>query len=515
MVIEYTSSVITLKHYSDSCHSLMGRVLRVDGPEKNRILRSSVEVNQMSGIILRSFLGSDSSRVGASREAGCSQQNENQLQQSRGDGSACVWLGLIAVASCLTLAGCGGVTVNGANGSSGSFTATPNDVEFGSVGVGTSGTSQVSLVNSSSTAVVISQLAVTGNSYFKANSDNTLPFTIAPGSTTVLQVAYDPQLVEEDTAQLNITSNSVLTPSATVKLHGTGSKGSGNPAPTPPTISLLSCASGTVTGAGTDACTVTLSAAAPSGGTSVSLASNNAAVTVPATVTVAANATSAGFKATVSAVSSTQSVTLTATAGGASKTFAMQLAVPAPTVPTLSINATTVSFGNVALNVPSTQSVTLSSTGTAPVTVSAVTASGTGFTVTGATFPLTLNSGQTATLSVQFDPAATGASSGQLTVTSNSSTNTKAVVKLTGTGVPLEIALNWEAPSGSAVAGYNVYRATSGNSSYKKLNASIDASPTFTDGTIQIKTTYDYYVTSVDSSGVESPPSNTATVAVP
>ena len=59
-----------------------------------------------------------------------------------------------------------------------------------------------------------------------------------------------------------------------VSLSGTGM----------PMLSALSCASGSMTAAGSDSCTVTLNAAAGTGGFSVSLASSSSAVTVPATV---------------------------------------------------------------------------------------------------------------------------------------------------------------------------------------------------------------------------------------
>jgi Cep192 domain 4/Abnormal spindle-like microcephaly-assoc'd, ASPM-SPD-2-Hydin len=418
------------------------------------------------------------------------------------------------VSGCLVLSGCGASLVSGAGSSTsaGSFTASPTTVDFGSVNVGNSANNSVSLVNSSSDPVVISQLAVAGDSSFSVVGQNQLPLTLAAGSTTTLKVHYDPSSVTDDTAQLNITSNSMASPTATVKLHGKGAKNnsSGSVA-----LSTLTCSSGSVTGAGTDACTVTLSAAASSGGFSVSLSSSNAAVSVPASLNVPANATSAGFTATVSAVSSAQSVTLTASAGGISRSFALQLNAAATSI--LSINATSVSFGNVVVNTPTTQSVTLTSTGTAAVTVSAATVTGTGFTLSGATFPMTLNPSQTATLNVQFDPTTTGAATGQLTITSNSSTNGTATISLSGTGIHHQVDLNWSAPTGSSdpIAGYKVYRAPSGSSSYQLLNSSIDAQTTYTDSTPQSGTTYQYYVTSVDSSGAESTPSNTATVVIP
>ncbi|HUD14317.1 MAG TPA: choice-of-anchor D domain-containing protein [Terracidiphilus sp.] len=99
-------------------------------------------------------------------------------------------------------------------------------------------------------------------------------------------------------------------------------------------LSAFSCTSVSLTGAGTDACTVTLNAAAPSGGLAVSLSSSSLAATVPATVTVPANATSVGFMTTVSSVGTAQPVTLTAVGGGVSETVALQLN---PDLPTLSV----------------------------------------------------------------------------------------------------------------------------------------------------------------------------------
>jgi Abnormal spindle-like microcephaly-assoc'd, ASPM-SPD-2-Hydin len=168
------------------------------------------------------------------------------------------------------------------------------------------------------------------------------------------------------------------------------------------------------------------------------------------------------------------------------------------------------------VNTPSTQSLTLTATGSA-VTVSGATASGTGFSVSGATFPMTVNPGASATLNVQFNPTAAGAASGNLTIANNSSNNSSASIALSGTGVTHQIALNWTAPSDNSdpVAGYRVYRATSGSSSYALLNSSATSQTTYTDATAASGTSYQYYVTSVDSAGSESTPSNTATVAVP
>lgn len=325
--------------------------------------------------------------------------------------------------------------------------------------------------------------------------------------------------VAKNAASATFTANvAAVTASASATITASANGGSATThlqlnAPAP-TLSGLSCTNSSMTGAGSDACSVTLSAAAPSAGVVVNLSSNSAAVTVPATVTVPANSTTAGFTAKVAAVTSAQTATLTATAG-ASATFSLRLS--APSQATLAVNATSISFGNVIVNEPATQSVVMSSVGTAAVTVNSAAATGTGFSVSGVKFPITLSPGQTATLSVQFAPSTSGSSSGQLTITSNSSSGPTTTVSLTGTGQSYNVQLAWNAPSGASdpIAGYRVYRALAGSASYQLLNSSLAKLTNYVDGTVKNDASYQYYVTTVDSAGAESVPSNTASVSVP
>jgi hypothetical protein len=352
--------------------------------------------------------------------------------------------------------------------------------------------------------VTVSAATLTGSGY--TISGVTFPITLNPNQTATLTVQFDPATAGAATGQLTLTSNSSSGTSTVVNLSGMGV----------PVLSGLSCSSGSMTGAGTDSCTVTLNTAAASGGFTVSLASNNSAVTVPASVTVAAGSTTGSFSATVSGVSTAQSVILTASANSVAETFALQLETG---VPTLSVNATTIAFGNVNMGSPATQSLILTSTGTAAVTVSAATVSGTGFTISGGPFPITLNPNQTATISVQFDPTTAVAFTGQVTITSNSSSGPSTVIGLSGTGVGVlyEVDLSWDAPTSSTdpVAGYNVYRAPSGSTNYQQLNSAAVTQTTYVDTTVLNSQTYDYIVESVDGSGVTSVPSNMAAVPVP
>jgi len=377
-------------------------------------------------------------------------------------------------------------------------------IGFGSVNVNTPTTQTLTLSSTGTSAVTISAATLTGSGY--AISGVTFPITLNPNQTATLTVQFDPTTAGAAAGQLTLTSNSSSGTSTVISLSGMGL----------PVLSALTCTNGSMTGAGTDGCTVTLSVAAASGGFAVSLASNNSAVTVPATVTVAAGSSTGSFTATVSSVSTAQTVTLTASANSVAKTFALQLGAG---VPTLSVNATTIAFGDVTLNTPSTQSVTLTSTGTAPVTVNAATVSGTGFTISGGPFPITLNPNQTTTISVQFDPLTAVALTGQLTITSNSSTGSSKVIGLSGTGVDVsyEVSLTWDAPTSSPdpVVGYNVYRAPSGSTNYQQLNSGAVTQTNYIDTTVANGQTYDYIVESVDSAGVTSTPSNMAAVPIP
>ena len=186
--------------------------------------------------------------------------------------------------------------------------------------------------------------------------------------------------------------------------------------------------------------------------------------------------------------------------------------------PQLKVSATTLSFGSVAVNSATTGSVTLTSSGTTAVTVSSASITGAGFSIVGGTFPATLNPNQTMTLQVQFKPTAAGSDTGQLAINSNSTTGATAAVALSGTGTAVagQVDLSWSAPSSSAnpVAGYNVYRAL-GSGAFGLVNSSMDTATTYVDTGVTSGDTYNYIVKSVDTSGVESAPSNEIAVAVP
>lgn len=514
------------------------------------------------------------------------------------------------------LSGCSSYVVNPAGQTTvnGALVATPSSIAFGAVKVGHSSSATVTFLNKGASPVNVSKFGVNAKS-FSAKSDSQLPFTLAPGAEFHIDVNFQPVSKGNTAGTLTITSDSSSDATENVDLSGSGTdastsavhglsctrssmSGAATDACTvtldsaaPPgglsvalsssngavkvpasvniaanatsgqfsavvsavssietvkltasgggatstfdlqlepatgskgaSVTALSCSDSTMSSAGTDACKVTLDAAAPSGGLAVNLSSSSGAVTVPATAKVAAGASSATFTASVSAVTSNETVKLTADEGGHSSSFDIELKAPeggpAATGPELTVSASAIAFGDVVVNSPATQSLKLTSTGNSAVTISAITLAGAGFKLEGGTLPITLASAQSTTLNVEFDPTATGTVQGQLTITSSSLTEPVNVITLTGTGVKHRVELNWNAPSNSPVTieGYHVYRTSNGGSAYQLLNQAVDQNTTYVDGSVQSGQTYDYVVKAVDSNGVESPPSNTTSVTIP
>lgn len=77
------------------------------------------------------------------------------------------------------------------------------------------------------------------------------------------------------------------------------------------------------------------------------------------------------------------------------------------------------------------------------------------------------------------------------------------------------VTVSWTASSSSNVAGYNVYRSTTSNGSYTKINTSLVTGTTYADSAVTAGTTYYYVATAVSSSGVESSYSSQVSAAVP
>lgn len=85
---------------------------------------------------------------------------------------------------------------------------------------------------------------------------------------------------------------------------------------------------------------------------------------------------------------------------------------------------------------------------------------------------------------------------------------------LSATGGEDKIDLQWIQNDYDTLAGYNLYRSTTENGSYKKLNTSVLSEPAYTDTDVKPGVTYYYYFKVVNTTGVEEGnASNTANAA--
>jgi hypothetical protein len=389
----------------------------------------------------------------------------------------------------------------------------PTSANFGGVGVGLSSGQSISISNTGSGTLTVSNITVAGSSF--SATGFSLPINLTAGQSTSFAAKISPTVAGNVSGSLTITNNSA-TPSIVVAMTGTGV------APGQPTISVnpTSVSFGSVTVGAPNSQTIlvqnngtgtlTISQATASGtGFSIS------GLTTPATIASGGSTTfSVAFAPTVGGAVS-GSVLLTSNAAGSPLTIPLS---GTGVVPTFLLGASTssVAFGSVAVGSNSSQGVTLTNNGNSTVTIGTVTATGTGFSASGVTAGQMIGAGQTATLNLAFAPASAATMSGTVKVTSNA-TNSPISISLSGTGTQVvahSVSLSWTA-STSTVVGYNVYRSTTSGGPYTLITSSTVAGTTYTDNGVQAGVTYFYVVTAVDSNGNESAFSNEASVSVP
>jgi Abnormal spindle-like microcephaly-assoc'd, ASPM-SPD-2-Hydin len=178
----------------------------------------------------------------------------------------------------------------------------------------------------------------------------------------------------------------------------------------------------------------------------------------------------------------------------------------------LTITPSTLNFGDVAVGGTGTQTAELSAAG-GSVTVSSASSNSSLFALPGVVFPLTIASGKSVPVNVTFSPQKSGAASGTITFASNAGNSTTSD-SVSGTGTTLMVSISWSASTSEGVTGYNVYRSTTPNGSYVKINSSLVKATNYTDTSIS-KGSYAYAATSVNSEGEESSYSSQIDVVVP
>ncbi|HZQ95392.1 MAG TPA: choice-of-anchor D domain-containing protein [Candidatus Sulfotelmatobacter sp.] len=181
---------------------------------------------------------------------------------------------------------------------------------------------------------------------------------------------------------------------------------------------------------------------------------------------------------------------------------------------TLGVTPGSMSFGSVTIGSVQAQNGSVTASG-GSVTLSSTSSSNSAFTLSGLTLPMTLAAGQSVPFTVTFAPTTTGTASANIAFFTTNSTSASETASGSGATIPHTVSLSWNPSTSTSVSGYNVYRGTSSAGPFSKINAALNPSMSYSDGTVQSGKTYYYATTAVDSSGAESAYSNLVTAAIP
>jgi Abnormal spindle-like microcephaly-assoc'd, ASPM-SPD-2-Hydin/Protein of unknown function (DUF1573) len=389
------------------------------------------------------------------------------------------------------------------------LSANPTSLAFGSVNSGTTSSKSVTLTNSGTANVTISQVTVSAKDV--TTSGIATPVTLTPGQSQTMNVAFNPTAAE--TVSGNITITNSLGTNTVVAVSGTGLQAAINLTPSNAnfgSVTVGAANSQTIQVSNTGNAVLTITQASVTG-----TGFSTTGLTLPLSINPGQSSTFNAQYQPAAAGSASGSITIASNASTSPNVIALTGTGVAATQ-ILSLSTNTVSFGSVDTGTSSTQTVTVTNTGNSNVQISQIGASGAGYSLNGASVPVTLTPSQKLTFSVIFSPTVAGSVSGSVTVTSNAA-GSPATITLSGSGVisvPHTVSLSWTA-STSVVSGYNVYRTTTSGSGYTKLNGSLVSPVNYTDSSVVNGTTYYYVTTAVDGTGAESSYSNEAVAVIP
>jgi len=382
--------------------------------------------------------------------------------------------------------------------------SSPSNIRFGHVDIGQSETLMVTVTNGGLTSVTISKINVS-NSAFSV-SGVSLPQVLSAGQSAEVSITFAPTTKGWIGGTITLSSNAS---------NSTLSVGAGGDGVTKESLTASPAS-------------LSFGPVAMGSSASLPLVITNAQSWAIKVSGIQATGNGFAISGTVPlSLGGGQSITLTVTytpqsagiAGGSVFVSGPGLSIPltgsgiTSAVGTLSIAPAPLNYGSVTVGTTDALPITVSASG-GSVTVSSATSSSSQFALQGASLPFTIPSGQSMSFNVAFTPASSGTVSGSLSFASNAS-NSQATESLTGVGTQPVYNVNLSWNSSSNVVGYNVYRGTSANGSYSRINSTVDANTAFTDSSVVAGSTYYYAATSVNSTGQESTLSTPVQVAVP
>jgi hypothetical protein len=309
-----------------------------------------------------------------------------------------------------------------------------SNLSFGNTLVGSSASSPVTLTNTGTGSVTISQVNVTGAGFtvtgFSAGA------TLAAGQSLPLNVIFAPSIAGSAAGNISVVSTATNSP-ATISLGGAGVQPQISVTPSSVSfgnvrVSATATQTVTIRNPGTAALNVTQTSLVGTG-------FNSTGLTLPLSIPPGGSTSFAVGFAPSSAATFSGSIMLISNAPNSSLAIPLSGTGIVNTLQ-LSVSPASLSFGNLATGSTAAQNVTISNTGNSSVSVSQISATGTGFSTSGITLPLSLAAGQSTSFGVSFAPTSAGSLSGSVSVVSNA-TNSPATISLSGTGIQPQISV--------------------------------------------------------------------------
>jgi len=355
------------------------------------------------------------------------------------------------------------------------ISVSPASLSFGSLVDGQTKSQTVTVTNTGTANLTISQLSSKGAGI--TVSGVTTPLTIVAGQSSAFSVQFAPQAAGSTSGSVTLTSNAPNSP-ATVAITGSGIGATTALSASPTAIAFGSLNVGTsanqnitITNTGNSSTTITQIGVS---GTNVTASG----ISTPLTLAPLQSATLSVQYSPAAASALSGSVSIVNTQG---QTTSVSV-TGSGTQGSLAATPGSVSFSSVVAGATNSQSVQISNTGNASLTITQANISGSGFSITGLSLPVTLGAGQNTTFNVQFATQTAGTVTGTLSLVSNAA-NSPSSFSLSATSIASTKTLQ------SSASGLSFGSVNAGSSSTKAVtltntgNASITISQISITGT--------------------------------
>ena len=324
----------------------------------------------------------------------------------------------------------------------------PASINFGSLVNGQSKSQVVTITNTGTANLTISQMNAIGAGV--SVSGISTPLTIGAGQSGTLSVQFAPQSAGTLNGSVSLTTNASSIP-ATIAVSGSSVTAtttlSANPAAIAfGNVNVGSSANQSITITNTGNSSTTITQIAVSGQNL-----NASGISAPLTLAPSQSAT-LNLQYSPSAANSLSGLISIAASQGQTTTVSV---TGAGAQAGLSVIPGNISFSNVVQGTTNSQSVQISNTGNTNLTITQANISGNGFSTTGLSLPVTLAAGQHSSFAVQFAPLSAGTATGTLSLASNAA-NSTVTLPLSATSVASSQTLQVSATSlsfGSVNAG--------------------------------------------------------------